>query len=66
MIIFLINFQAKRSTSIVHEMLISEATPQSLKPRLLSFSLQMLHRDLKLTCSGMFPLDYTLLYNVSI
>lgn len=59
------SFKAKRSTTIVHEMLISEATPPSLKPKLMSFSLQMMHKDLILSSCGIISLSFAQWCNVS-
>lgn len=55
--------QANRTAVLVHK-LITKTRDPGLREELRLFSLQLLHRKVKFTACGFFPLDFTLLYSI--
>ncbi|XP_023704213.2 putative gustatory receptor 28a [Cryptotermes secundus] len=55
--------QANHTAVLVHK-LITKTRDSGLREELRLFSLQLLHRKVKFTACGFFPLDFTLLYSI--
>lgn len=61
--ITVIGFQNEKCSIFVHKLL-NIFTEIEVKEKLLQFSIQLLHRKVKFTAFGLFPLDRTLIFTV--
>lgn len=60
------SFKYKHSCKFVFQIVQHQKTPVAIKARLMSFILQILHRESKFSTSNILVLDFTLIYAVSI
>lgn len=63
----LISFQNEKCAIYVHKLLnVLPRTENDIRELLMRLSMQLLHRKIKFTASGLFPLDSTLIFTVNI
>lgn len=58
-------FQNEKCSIFVHKLL-NIFTEIEIKEKLLQFSIQLLHRNVRFTAFGLFPLDRTLIFTVNV